>query len=247
MALIKIVTVSFFLCLTIIGVLGDEDPLQDFCVEDPNSKVFINGVPCKDPTTVTADDFTSTILRQAPVTNNTLRIQVDLIDITMFPGLNTQGLSIARLAFGPFGVNPPHNHPRASEVIWLLQGRLYVGFVSTSNQLFAKVLHPGDLFIFPRGLVHFQRNLDKSDSVAVAALGSQNPGRTDMARALFQTTPDIMNEVLEATLQVDENEIDELRRGTLPRQLGQGGSREEWMLLGRRSASEEGPLDGIQR
>ncbi|XP_024532776.1 putative germin-like protein 8-1 [Selaginella moellendorffii] len=213
MAFIKIVTVAFFLCLGIIGVLGDEDPLQDFYVEDPNSNILINGVPCKDPTTVTADDFTSTILRQGPVTNNTLRIQVDLIDITMFPGLNTQGLSIARLAFGPFGVNPPHNHPRASEVIWLLQGHLYVGFVSTSNQLFAKVLHPGDLFIFPRGLVHFQRNLDNLDTVAVAALGSQNPGRTDMARALFQTTPNIMNEVLEAALQVDENEIDNLRRG----------------------------------
>ncbi|XP_024532917.1 germin-like protein subfamily 1 member 15 [Selaginella moellendorffii] len=213
MAFIKIVTVAFFVCIAISGVLGDEDPLQDFCVEDPNSNIFINEVPCKDPTTVTADDFTSTILRQGPVTNNTLRIQVDLIDITMFPGLNTQGLSIACLAFGPFGVNPPHNHPRVFAVIWLLQGRLYVGFVSTSNQLFTKVLHPGDLFIFPRGLVHFQRNLDNLDTVAVAVLGSQNPGRIDMARVLFQTTPNIMNEVLEAALQVDENEIDNLRHG----------------------------------
>ncbi|XP_024542628.1 germin-like protein subfamily 1 member 13 [Selaginella moellendorffii] len=199
--------------VAIFGVLGDPDPLQDFCVKDPNSKVFVNGASCKDPTRVTVDDFTSTVLRQAPVTNNTLRIQVDLVDIRMFPGLNTQGLSIARLAFGPFGVNPPHSHPRASEIIWLLQGRLYVGFVSTSNRLFAKVLYPGDLFIFPRGLVHFQRNLNNSSTVAVAALGSQNPGRTDMARALFQTTPNIMNEVLETALQVDENEINKLRSG----------------------------------
>ncbi|EFJ04750.1 hypothetical protein SELMODRAFT_432118 [Selaginella moellendorffii] len=40
---------------------------KDFFVKDPNSKVFINEAPTRD----TAHDFTSTILPQAPVTNNT--------------------------------------------------------------------------------------------------------------------------------------------------------------------------------
>ncbi|XP_024523513.1 putative germin-like protein 8-1 [Selaginella moellendorffii] len=205
---------AVFTIASLAVVRGDEDPLQDVCVQDPNSKVFINGVPCKDPTTVTADDFTSTILREPANTTNTLNIRVQLIDITMFPGLNTQGLSIARLSFGPFGVNPPHVHPRSSEVIYCLQGRIYAGFVTTANRLFEKVLYPGDLFIFPRGLVHFQRNLDPVSALAIATLGSQNPGRTDVARALFQTQEsDNLNEVIEAALQVDEEVIEKLRAG----------------------------------
>jgi hypothetical protein len=35
----------------------------------------------------------------------------------------------------------------------VLQGELYVGFVSTANQLFATTLNAGDVFVFPKALV----------------------------------------------------------------------------------------------
>jgi hypothetical protein len=36
----------------------DPNPLQDFCVADTASSVFVNGLVCKDPARVSAGDFT---------------------------------------------------------------------------------------------------------------------------------------------------------------------------------------------
>ncbi|XP_048552318.1 germin-like protein 5-1, partial [Triticum urartu] len=38
-------------------VAFDPNPLQNFCVADPTSKVHENGVACKDPAAVVAEDF----------------------------------------------------------------------------------------------------------------------------------------------------------------------------------------------
>ncbi|KVD98176.1 hypothetical protein Ccrd_024126, partial [Cynara cardunculus var. scolymus] len=40
-----------------LALASDPSPLQDFCVADPNSRVLVNGVVCKDPNLVKADDF----------------------------------------------------------------------------------------------------------------------------------------------------------------------------------------------
>jgi hypothetical protein len=38
-------------------------------------------------------------------------------------------------------------------------------------------LNAGDVFLFPRGLIHFQQNTNATGSAkAIAALNSQNPG-----------------------------------------------------------------------
>ena len=50
-----------------------------------------------------------------------------------------------------------------------------MGFVSTSNTLFATVLKKGALFVFPKGVVHFELNLGTGPAMAFATLSSQNP------------------------------------------------------------------------
>ncbi|KAL7231006.1 hypothetical protein ACSBR2_009306 [Camellia fascicularis] len=67
-------------------------------------------------------------------------------------GLNTLGISLARIDFAPYGLNPSHTHPRETEILVVLEGTLYVGFVTsnTDNRLFTKVLYPGDVFVFPQ-------------------------------------------------------------------------------------------------
>ena len=139
---------------------------------------------------------------------------VTLASVATFPGLNTQGLSIARIDFPPNGgLNQPHVHPRASEVLFLVQGTLTVGFVSTApnNTLFQATLYPGDLFVFPRGLVHFQINLDKNiPALAIAALNSQNPGLSQLAVALFAANPPLPGMVLQNTFGIEQSEVDAL-------------------------------------
>ena len=205
---------------------ADEDPLQDFCVADANPPITINGVTCKPADKVTAQDFTSTLLRSPAAAtydsyhtsgsngNGSKAAIVTLASVANFAGLNTQGLSIARIDFPPNGgLNQPHVHPRATEVLFLLQGTLTVGFVSTApnNTLFQATLYPGDLFVFPRGLVHFQINPDKKNrALAIAALNSQNPGVSQLAPALFAANPPLPGIVLQNTFGIEQSEVDAL-------------------------------------
>ncbi|KAL0383760.1 UNVERIFIED_CONTAM: putative germin-like protein 2-3 [Sesamum calycinum] len=162
-------------------------PLQDFCVADPASSTRVNGLPCKDPATVQADDFFFSGLHVAGNTTNPFGAALTPVTVTQVPGLNTLGLSIARLDFAPGGFIPPHTHPRATEIVAVLEGSLEVGFVTTNPgyKHFNKVLEKGDVFVVPLGLVHYQRNVGTGNTVAIAALNGQNAGIIAVASAVF--------------------------------------------------------------
>jgi len=94
----------------------------------------------------------------------------------LYPGINTQGITHARLDFDIGGVVPLHTHPRATETLFVLKGSLYTGFVSDDNILYAATLQVGDVIVFPRGLLHFQLNVAKEAATAITSFNSQNPG-----------------------------------------------------------------------
>ncbi|QCE03278.1 cold-inducible RNA-binding protein [Vigna unguiculata] len=192
----------------------DPSPLQDFCVAIKESDgVFVNGKFCKDPKAVKAEDF---FLHVEPGnTDNPLNANVTPVAVDQLPGLNTLGISLARIDFAPKGLNPPHTHPRGTEILIVLEGTLYVGFVTSNqdgNRLFTKVLNNGDVFVFPIGLIHFQLNVGYGNAVAIAGLSSQNPGTITIANALFKAVPPISVEVLARALQVDNKVIEDLQR-----------------------------------
>ncbi|KAJ1696958.1 hypothetical protein LUZ63_005470 [Rhynchospora breviuscula] len=141
-------------------------------------------------------------------TSNKLRSAVNLVNVEKLPGLNTLGISMARIDYAPYGLNPPHTHPRATEILVVLEGSLYVGFVATDNKLFTKVLNKGDSFVFPIGLVHFQYNYGTTNAVAFAGLSSQNPGTIRVANTLFGSKPPMSDDVLTKTLMVDKKTVD---------------------------------------
>ena len=193
------VTAAVLLFLTInVAVIkptmaNDPDPLQDFCVakkataDDPT----INGAVCKPIAEVSATDFKSDFLKNAGDTNNTPeKVSVLAANVANFAAVNTLGISMARIDWAKGGINPPHVHPRATEILFLVEGSLYVGFITSngSNTLFATYLQKGEVFIFPRGLIHFQLNVGKSNAFAIAALNSQNFGVSQVAAALFTPT-----------------------------------------------------------
>ncbi|KAK0602272.1 hypothetical protein LWI29_031904 [Acer saccharum] len=93
------------------------------------------------------------------------------------------------------------------------EGTLYVGFVTSNpdNKLFTKVLHKGDVFVFPVGLIHFQFNIGKTNAVAFAALSSQNPGVITIANAVFKSDPPINPDVLAKAFQLDQNVVKSLQ------------------------------------
>ncbi|KAK2638101.1 hypothetical protein Ddye_025896, partial [Dipteronia dyeriana] len=100
-------------------------------------------------------------------------------------GLNTLDISLVRIDYAPHGdLNPPHTHPRATEILVVHEGTLYFGFVVSNpeNKLFTKVLNKGDVFVFPVGLIHFKFNIGKTKAVAIAALSSQNPAQKNLLK-----------------------------------------------------------------
>uniref|UniRef100_A0A0A8ZS07 Germin-like protein n=1 Tax=Arundo donax TaxID=35708 RepID=A0A0A8ZS07_ARUDO len=167
------------------GAAFDPNPLQDFCVADTTSKVRVNGVPCKDPATVVANDFFFPGVDR-PGGTDSRRYGFSALSVQI-PGLNTLGASHARIDVAPGGVFPLHYHPRASETAVVLEGAVYFGFVTSypENKLFAKVLRKGDVFAVPQGLVHFLYNNGTAPAALYATLSSQNPGLVLLGDVLF--------------------------------------------------------------
>uniref|UniRef100_A0A2N9GJ55 Germin-like protein n=1 Tax=Fagus sylvatica TaxID=28930 RepID=A0A2N9GJ55_FAGSY len=210
-----LVTLALLALATSLASAYDPSPLQDFCVaiNNTNSAVFVNGKFCKDPAVVTADDFFFPGLNVPGNTENKVGFSVNLVNVDKLPGLNTLGISLARLDFAPYGLNPPHIHPRGTEILVVVEGTLYVGFVTSNpNKLFTKVLNKGDVFVFPIGLIHFQFNIGQTNALAFAGLSSQNPGVITIANAVFGSTPPINPDVLVKAFQVDKNVIDYLQK-----------------------------------
>ncbi|GLJ36554.1 hypothetical protein SUGI_0734750 [Cryptomeria japonica] len=154
---------KLFVILTVLSILdavvygSDPDPLTDytpgvtsFVLHD----IFTNGDIISD---------TGGIRAAASVDN--------------FPAMQSQGLTYVWFKLVPCGVNLPHTHPRASEMLALISGGpLQVGLVDTQGNVFIDIMYPGDVTIFPRGTLHFQLNLGKEEAHFIATLNSENPG-----------------------------------------------------------------------
>ncbi|XP_044491795.1 germin-like protein subfamily 1 member 17 [Mangifera indica] len=193
----------------------DPSPLQDFCVaiDNPLNGVFVNGKFCKDPKLAKAEDFSFSIIKPGD-TNNPVGSNVTAVIVDQIPGLNTLGISAARIDFAPYGQNPPHTHPRGTEILVVLEGTLLVGFVTSNpnNTLISKVLNKGDVFVFPIGLIHFQFNIGKTNALAIAALSSQNPGVITIANAVFGSNPPINPDFLAKAFMLDVKVVEDLQK-----------------------------------
>ncbi|TYJ40369.1 hypothetical protein E1A91_A04G136100v1 [Gossypium mustelinum] len=129
-----------------------------------------------------------------------------------FPALNGQSVSYAVLQYPASSLNPPHTHPRAAELLFLVDGSLEVGFVDTTNKLFTQSLQAGDMFIFPKGLVHYQYNADPNNPpIAISSFGSANAGTVSLPKTLFATSID--DTILAKSFETDVSTIQALKAG----------------------------------
>ncbi|KAL6850424.1 hypothetical protein ACP4OV_021051 [Aristida adscensionis] len=197
------------LALAAPSLAGDPDMLQDICVADMMSPIKINGFPCK--ANVTADDFFFAGLKNPGNTSNAAGSLVTAANVEKFPGVNTLGVSMARIDYAPGGQNPPHTHPRATEIIFVLEGTLEVGFITTANKLFTKTITKGEVFVFPRGLVHFQQNRGYGPAAVIAAFNSQLQGTQAIAATLFGAAPPVPTDVLAKAFRIGNGEVEAIK------------------------------------
>ena len=173
----------------------------------------MNGKFCKNPNLTKAEDFFYSGLDKPGNVSNPVGSAVTQVNVAQIAGLNTLGISAVRIDYAPYGQNPPHTHPRATEILTVLEGTLLVGFVTSNpeNRLFTKVLNKGDGFVFPIGLIHFQFNIGHTNAVAIAGLSSQNPGVITIANAVFGSDPAIDSDFLARAFQLDKNVVKNLQ------------------------------------
>ncbi|KAL4611745.1 hypothetical protein ACB092_08G147700 [Castanea dentata] len=145
-------------------------------------------------TNIDGNFFTFTGMRALLVGFPTV-FRVTKASLAEFPALNGESVSYA--------------------LLFLTQGTLQVGFVDTTNKLFNKTLQMGDIFVFPKGLAHFQYNDDvKFPAIAISAFGSANAGAVSLPNTLFTTGID--DNVLAKSFKTDFATIKALKAGLAP-------------------------------
>lgn len=105
-----------------------------------------------------------------------------------FPLLQGSGLAIAHVTLLPCGINLPHVHPRANEILYMISGSdLQTAFAeeNPSNRVVVNSLSPGDVTLFPMGLIHYQQNLGCENVTFVTVLSNEDPGTVTIATHLF--------------------------------------------------------------
>ncbi|KAF5931154.1 hypothetical protein HYC85_032027 [Camellia sinensis] len=87
-----------------------------------------------------------------------------------------------------------------------------VGFVDTANKLYTQTLQIGDMFVFPKGLVHYQYNADVTkQATAISAFGSANAGTVSAPVTLFATGID--DGILAKSFKTDVAIIQKIKAG----------------------------------
>ncbi|XLU46941.1 germin-like protein subfamily 3 member 2 [Arachis ipaensis] len=208
----------FFLHVSTITFASDPDPVQDFCI--PHQKLLgsMNAshhhgtpsiLPCKNSSEATATDF---VFSGTKAAGNFSEDGIAVISASLanFPGLNTLGMSFARADIEVGGINPPHFHPRATELVHVVEGKVYIGFVDSSNRVFARVLEQGEVMVLPRGLVHFMMNVGDKIATIFGSFNSQNPGMQKIPSAVFGSGID--EELLQKAFGLDSKQIGSMRR-----------------------------------
>ncbi|XP_058104109.1 germin-like protein 9-3 [Magnolia sinica] len=182
---------------------GDPDIISDFLI----------------PTNLTIVDnnfFTYTGFRVLVDADPPTTFKVTKASMAEFPALNGQSVSFAVLQYPSGSVNPPHTHPRSAELLLLLQGSLEVGFVDTANKLYTQTLQVGDMFVFPKGLVHYQYNSDGKDpALAISGFGSANAGTVSVPGTVFATGID--NVILAKSFKTDDATVQKIEAGIAPK------------------------------
>ncbi|KAI8565349.1 hypothetical protein RHMOL_Rhmol03G0252000 [Rhododendron molle] len=182
----------------------------DFCVADPSLPDGSAGFSCKNPAKVTVDDFVYHALGIPGNTSNLTKAAVTTAFAPQFPGINGLGISIARLDLAVDGVGPIHTHPGGSEILFVVEGTISAGFISSSaNTVYFKTLYKGDVMVFPQGLLHFGFNSGKTPAQAIICYNSPSPEVQFLDFALFANN--LPSEIVEKVTFLDDAQVKKLK------------------------------------
>nr|XP_011469559.1 PREDICTED: putative germin-like protein 9-2 [Fragaria vesca subsp. vesca] len=202
MRLIQLLVIISVVALAISrrAVASDPDISSDFILPENHTG-----------TTVDASFFTYTGFRglfdQTPEIFTATKASMD-----EFPALKGQSVSYAMLQFPPNTIFPPHTRLDSAGLMLVLTGSLEVGLIDSKNVLYIKKLQAGDMFVFPKGLIHYQYNADPNlPATAIASFGSASARSVAVPDSIF--TSGIREAVLAKSFKTDISTVRKIRAG----------------------------------
>jgi len=197
-------TILIFLFCGLVASTSHASDLQDFCVADLKGPDSPSGYQCLLSDTVKDKDFKYSFGKAIPVPD---KVVLYPATVTEFPILNGLGISAARFEMEKDGFLPVHTHA-ATEILILLQGLIEVGFL-TPERAYINTLKPGDLMVFPKGLLHYLVNSGKEKVVAYVAYSSPNPRFNFLQQELFANN--VSTKTIAQTTFLDEQQVRKLK------------------------------------
>ncbi|GAY38971.1 hypothetical protein CUMW_040800 [Citrus unshiu] len=167
-------------------------------VADLNAPISINGFSCKLDLEVTSDDF-FTDFSKDPTTFGIFKRAVTFGDVSGFPAVNTQGVSLFRIDLDVGRINQPHTHPCGTEAGIITRVKVLLGLVANNNTFFSKVLTLG------KTTGPLPTKWWKRKALFMAIFDTQNSG------AYFYTRSLISNEVLIESFRVSDDVINAIK------------------------------------
>jgi quercetin dioxygenase-like cupin family protein len=136
-----------------------------------------------------------------------------LASIDSYPILTNLQITGAVAIFEPCGLNIPHSHPRADEMLTVVEGVLNTGMVLENGftQEIKTQLGKYQGTVFPKGSIHYQQNPTCEPAVFVAGFGSNDPGRSDIATNFWMFDSDVIDASLGFPETIGGETIDQWR------------------------------------
>ncbi|KIM92214.1 hypothetical protein PILCRDRAFT_115312 [Piloderma croceum F 1598] len=119
-------------------------------------------------------------------------------DSATFPALLTGNGAMTVGVLGPCGANPPHTHPRATELQLLVEGGpIFTEFIMENGATTVKNnISVGMATIFPKGSIHLQQNLGCEPAVFIASFDDVDPGTSLIAQNFFALDQGVVDATL---------------------------------------------------
>ncbi|CAL1399669.1 unnamed protein product [Linum trigynum] len=183
----------------------------DFCVADLTGQQTPYGYPCKNRANVTAADFVFSGFVSPGNTTNPNKLALTRAFVNHFPALNGLNQAAVRVDMEPDGVVPLHSHPYSSEMVFVVEGNVTMGFISglDSNILYANKLSKGQVMAIPQGFLHFQHNSGSTNAVLFVSFASSDPGVQFTTGALFRNA--FPSFLVEKTTGISQAEVKQLK------------------------------------
>ena len=137
----------------------------------------------------------------------------------IFPALTGHGIAMAVGTIGPCGLNTPHTHPRATELLFSVNGTFETGFIQENGaRPVQNTLTPGQAAVFPMGSIHWQANLGCETVLFVAGLSNEDPGTSTIAQNFFKIDEGVLSATLGGTSSTDLQQT----KGNIPANIALG-------------------------